>query len=397
MKKTSRKINKLLFRESFFCLLFSFVVLGLITLIGLNFSFFTPFNNAFKDFSYLDLYFTEKLDKNLGNINQDIILVNIDQLERKEIAVIMNKLDRQKPKVIGLDVIFKEEKSTDGDKVLAESHGINNLVTSYAMTNFGVVKSISTISAPHQNSGYSNFSFNPETSVVRDFQGVRKDGDSLQISFGAAVAKVFLNGEWNQDLENYLHKNRPINYKGNREHFLILEPEDVLSQDTIPIVKDKIVLLGFLGDAQNHQFNIEDKHFTPMNEKFVGKSAPDTFGLVVHANIINMIITADFISVVPQWILVLFTILITYLALTYFIWLANRQLASYVLRLNVTRLSFIVFFVWVSLLLFRNGVLFKTSAIIAVAAFSVGLIGYYKKIAHLLYKKLKWNGYFYHD
>lgn len=391
------KINKPLLREGFFCMLFSFLVLGLVSFIGLNLSFFTPFNKAFKDFSYLDLNYAEKLNKNFGKVNQNIILVNIDRLNRKEIAFLLGKLERQKPSVIGLDVIFKEEKNLDGDKALAKSHGITNLVTTYAISDEGLVRSSNKITRPNQLSGYGNFSFDPQTSVVRNFQGFRKVGDSMQIMFGAAVAKKFLKNDWHQDLETYLQKERPINYKGNRENFLILENEDILGQDTIPIVKGKIVLLGYLGNSQNHQFDIEDKHFTPMNKKFVGKSAPDTFGLVVHANIINMIVTDDFISVVPGWILILLTIVFTFLALTYFIWLAKRQLASYVLRLNLVRLSFMVTFVWIALLLFRNGVLFKTAGIIAVVAFSVGLIGYYKKLVHFLHKKFKWNGYFYQE
>ncbi len=378
-------------------MLFSFVILGVVTVIGLNLSFFTPFNNAFKDFSYLDLYYAEKLNENQGVINQNIILVNIDRLNRKEIANLLNKLNAQEPRVIGLDVIFRGEKNPAWDSLLAHSHRIDKLVTTYAISNAGVAKSLDKITGPNQTSGYSNFSFDPVTSVVRNFKGFRKDGDSIQISFGAAVSKFILGKDWNSDLETYLLKERPINYKGNRENFLILEHEDIKNQDTIPILKDKIILLGYLGNYQNHEFDIEDKHFTPMNYKFVGKSAPDTFGIVVHANIINMIITDDFISVVPNWLLILVTILFTYCALIYFIWLAKRQLASYILRLNVVRLTFIVFFVWVALLFFRNGILFKTAGIIAVAVFSIGLIGYYKKVAQFLQKKLKWNGYFYQE
>ncbi|WP_461443442.1 CHASE2 domain-containing protein [Maribacter sp.] len=360
-------------------------------------SFFTPFNNAFKDFSYLDLYYAEKLDRNIGDINKDIVLVNVERLGRAEIAAMMTKLERQKPKVIGLDIIFKEERDPIEDRALAQSHRMENLVTTYSLLNSGVDSSAARISRPDQISGYSNFSFDPTSSVVRNFQGYRKDGDSVQVAFGVAVAKFVMGEKWDGSLERYLDEERPINYKGNRDNFLILEPDDVLGRDTIPVVMNKIVLMGYLGHQENHRFDIEDKHFTPMNEKFVGKSAPDTFGVVIHANIINMIVSDDFISVVPNWILVLLTILFTFLALTYFIWLAKRQLASYILRLNIVRLVFIAVFVWIALLLFRNGILFKTAGIIAVAAFSIGLIGYYKKLAHFLYKKYKWNGYFYQD
>lgn len=389
--------NKFLLREAFFCMLFSFVVLGLVSLIGFNLSFFTPFNNAFKDFSYLDLYYAEKLDNDADPINKDIVLVNVGRLGRADIAAMVDKLAQQKPKVIGLDIIFKEERDPEGDSALAKSHRLKNLVTTYSVSNSGVDRSAQRFRRPNELSGYSNFSFDPNSSVVRYFQGYRKDGDSTQVAFGTAVAKLALENEWDPDLERYLEKERPINYKGNRDDFLILEQEDIQGQDTIPIITGKIVLIGYLGPPENHRFDIEDKHFTPMNEKFVGRSAPDTYGVVIHANIVNMILNNDFIRVVPNWFLVLLTILITFLALTYFIWLAKRQLASYILRLNIVRLVFIAVFVWIALLLFRNGILFKTAGIIAVAAFSIGLIGYYKKVAHFLHKKYKWNGYFYQD
>ena len=397
MKNHFKNINKPLFKEAFFAMLFSFLVLGVVSLISLNLSFFKPFENAFKDFSYLDLYYAEKLDDAEGDINQNIVLVNINRLERSEIAKLINKLKAQKPSVIGLDVIFKQKKDSIGDQALAQSLQGSNMVVAYEVTNTEVVKSISAIVSPDNKSAYTNFSFDPETAVARNFQGYRKNGDSLEVAFGTAISKMFLKDKWQDDWEAYLLKERPINFKGNRDNFLVLEYQDVMNLEEIPLVKDHIVLLGYLGDELQHEFNLEDKHFTPMNSKFVGKSAPDTFGLVVHANIINMIITDNFIKVVPNWFLVFLTIVLTFIALAYFIWLAKRQLASYILRLNIIRLAFMVVMVWIALLLFRSGVLLKTAGMIAVVAFSVGLIGYYKKLAHMLYKKFKWNGYFYHD
>ncbi len=397
MKNPFKNINKPLFKEAFFAMLFSFLVLGVVSLISLNLSFFKPFKNAFKDFSYLDLYYAEKLDDTAGDINQSIVLVNVNRLERSEIAKLINKLKAQKPSVIGIDVIFKQKKDSMGDQALAQSLQGSNMVVAYEVTNTEVVKSTSAIVSTEHKNAYSNFSFDPETTVVRNFQGYRKNGERIEVAFGTAISKMFLKNKWQEHWEAYLLKERPINFKGNRDNFLVLEYQDVMNLKEIPLVKDHIVLLGYLGDELHHEFDLEDKHFTPMNSKFVGKSVPDTFGLVVHANIINMIITDNFIKVVPNWFLVFLTIALTFIALAYFIWLAKRQLASYILRLNIIRLAFMVVMVWIALLLFRSGVLLKTAGMIAVVAFSVGLIGYYKKLAHMLYKRFKWNGYFYHD
>lgn len=397
MGKAFFKINFLLLKETFFCMIFSFLVLGLVTLIGLNINFFSPFKSAFKDSSYLDLYYSEKLDSSANRVSDPIILMNINRLERKEIALVLDKLQLQKPKVIGLDVVFKERRDSISDQQLIKVLSHRNIVTTYTLLDKGMNRSVTSIVGPNAYAGYSNFSFDQESSVVRNFQGVKRDGDSIQLSFATAVAKKFLKNKWDNKMVSYLSRERPINFMGSRDNFLVLEYEDIINQDSIPILKDKIVLLGYLGSPNNHRFDIEDKHFTPMNEKFVGRSVPDTFGLVIHANLIHMLLTKDFIKVVPNGVIVFLTVLLTFISLCYFIWLNKQQLASYLLRLNLIRLLFIVIFVWLSLLLFKNKILFKTASIIAVAVFSITLIGYYKKLAHVLFKKFKWNGYFYQE
>ncbi|RKR14652.1 CHASE2 domain-containing sensor protein [Maribacter vaceletii] len=397
MKKVFVKLNKVLFKEAFFCMLFSFLILGVIALIGLNISFFSPFEDAFKDFSYLDLYYTEKLEEKEEHVNENIFLVNVDKINRKEISLLLKAVAEQKPKVIGVDVIFKELKDPVLDNFLSESLQKKNVVTTYAFTNSGIDLSNEFIRNENATEGYTNFSFTSKSSVIRSFQGIKKENDTTYLSFGLAVAKKFYGNNWNSSIEKQLYTERTINYEANRDGFFVLEYKDLMNQESISILKDKIVLLGYLGDAKTHFLDLEDKHFTPMNKKFVGKSSPDTFGIVIHANIINMLITNNFINEVPNWVVMLVTLLLSYLALSYFIWLNKKQLASYILRLNILRIIFVIFFIWFSLLLFKNQILLKTAPIIAVVVFSVSLIGYYKKLVHYLNKKFKWKGYFYQD
>jgi CHASE2 domain-containing sensor protein len=378
-------------------MLFAFFVLGVIGYIGLNLNFFSPFKNAFQDFSYLDLYYAEKLEAETAGINKDIILINIERRNRKEIAALLEKLGDSGPKVIGLDVIFKDLQDPVWDQFLAKFLKGDKTVATYVFDQDKKIGSNKKIVHEQLDSGYSNFNFDDESAVIRNFRGVLHTPDSVHFAFGTVVAKKFMGQKWNDHLEAYLEKDRPINYSGNRGNFLLLEYNDVMEAGTSELLKDKIVLLGYLGNEKYHPFDMEDKHFTPMNPKFVGKSPPDTFGLVIHANIIRMLIEKDFIYEVPNWVGILLTVFLTYLALCYFIWLNKKQLASYILRLNVVQLVFIIFFVWISLLLFKQRILFKTAPIVAIMVFSIGLIGFYKKLAHYLYKRYRWQGYFFHD
>lgn len=396
MKKLLSRINPLLLKEAFFCMLFSFFIIGIIALIGINLSFFSPFKNAFKDFSYLDLYYAEKLNEENFDLNENIVLVNIDRLNRKEIAEVLDELKKFKPKVIGLDIIFKDKDDPVWDKFLADQLKDTSLVFAYSILGKRQVTTNSAIHRSIDDMGYSNFNFDTEAAVIRNFQAVKITAKDTLISFPAAIAMKCKSAEWLRENLSYFEMERPIKYSGNRNNFLILEREDIIGQKEISFLKDKIIMIGYLGNSDNHFHDMEDKHYTPMNPKFVGKSPPDTFGLVIHANIVQMLLTSNFIKTVPSIVLLFLTLLFTFFALAYFIYLNKRQLASYILRLNLVQLAFIVIFIYISLLFFKNGILLKVTSITATVVFSMGLIGYYKKLAHYLYKKYKWEGYFYH-
>jgi CHASE2 domain-containing sensor protein len=52
--------------------------------------------------------------------------------------------------------------------------------------------------------------------------------------------------------------------------------------------------LGFLGEIIG-DYVPGDIFFTPLNKKIIGRSLPDMYGVVVHANIIKMILDKEFI------------------------------------------------------------------------------------------------------
>ena len=57
----------------------------------------------------------------------------------------------------------------------------------------------------------------------------------------------------------------------------------------------------------------EDIFYTPLNKKYAGKTIPDMYGIIIHANIISMIISRDYIDPLPGWINILMAILICYM------------------------------------------------------------------------------------
>jgi CHASE2 domain-containing sensor protein len=60
------------------------------------------------------------------------------------------------------------------------------------------------------------------------------------------------------------------------------------------------VILGFLG-KDLRATSWEDKFITPLNKNYAGKTRPDMYGVVVHANAVSMILNKDYIDVLEEW------------------------------------------------------------------------------------------------
>src|SRR5690606_1880692 len=104
-----------------------------------------------------------------------------------------------------------------------------------------------------------------------------------------------------------------INYRGNildlhnassfsgryfaLDWYQALDPEYVLPE----LITDKIVIMGYMGD-DFEDTSWDDKFFTPLNRQYAGKTNPDMYGPVVHANIVSMILNEDYIDELPDWL-----------------------------------------------------------------------------------------------
>lgn len=100
--------------------IFTYLTLGLLSLIFFNISVFDFIEDAFDDFSYLDLIQSKNIFK-YDKVNSDIILVNIENRDREELAFLIEHLANQSPKVIGIDAVFREKRDAYKDSVLAST------------------------------------------------------------------------------------------------------------------------------------------------------------------------------------------------------------------------------------------------------------------------------------
>ena len=107
-----------------------FVFIFLFTVIKtfpLNLKVLNPIKNAFQDFDYTDYYFSELT--NLKYVSNDIVIVNIEDLNREGIAHTIDMVSKGSPKVIGLDIFFRKQSKTENDSLLKRILGkTKNLV-----------------------------------------------------------------------------------------------------------------------------------------------------------------------------------------------------------------------------------------------------------------------------
>ncbi|WP_405385016.1 CHASE2 domain-containing protein [Maribacter sp. LLG6340-A2] len=393
-KKKKKKLSKwILMRDGLFSTLLSLLCCYLLSLLFFNTSFFNPLSKALQDFSFLDVYYAERLNAE-EKVNPDIFLINVEHKNRYELGLVMQKLLKENPKVIGFDVVLKDFNRTKADTLLAKQLNNKKVVGSTIITHDQEISNHPFFRCA-QKPGFVNFNFDGTSAVVREFESEVHKFKSTHQSFALSIAKLYLsNKEWKQrKLNQELKGSKVINYQGNLNGFFHFTIDDFMALEDISFINDKIVLLGYLGTPTGNIYDVEDKHFTPLNEITAGKSIPDMYGLVIHANIIAMILNNGFMHEVSKITLLLLTFIFSFLASIYFIWLSKRLKISYRTVRKGVLFLFAILLVWFTLMLFKKGIVIKSAPIIAVTVFSAGFIKFYKHLVRFINTKIKFKSY----
>jgi CHASE2 domain-containing sensor protein len=386
------KKTVLLLKDSFLCSIFSLLLIFLLSFLFINISFFNPMKKAIKDFSFLDVYYAKNFNAS-NTINKDIIIINAEHRSRFELSYLLENVSKAQPKVIGVDIIFKDKKDTSSDSLLLKSLNYSNVVNSYLIDNKTLTTSFSQ-PLNDDNLGFVNFNFDNKTNVIRDFIGIKKIDTQEYRSFPSEVAELYLNEKWDSDYYNSkISRRNRIKYYGRQDSFMSFGFDEFMLLSDKSIIRDKIVLIGYLGGPMGSEYDVEDKHFTPLNTTVSGKSNPDMFGIVIHANIINMLINKDFMFTVSNFWIIVFSFFTMFFAIMYFLWLQENVGISFKTNKKIVLFLFTVILMWFTLWLFNNGIVFKTAPIIGITLAGCGFINYYKYLIKLIKKKREWKSY----
>ncbi len=386
----------LLFRDTFLCTLFTSLIALLFYFIVVNISFLNVFSKAFGDFEFTDIYYSRQLGR--AETSRNIILVNVGHTDRAEIAKAIEIVSDQNPKVIGLDLIFKDLKSPKEDSLLRKALQKANIITTYIAYPDSLIQNHSFFTNFSGKSGFVNILSKEEHLVIRDFEAWKLNHrEDTLVSFAVQAALKF-----NPDLRKKvfaLRASTPIDYTANIDDtnspgsFMHFDIAEILRRKTIPVMEGAIVIFGYLGSPTNNPNDIEDKHFTPMNPVIAGKSLPDMYGAVIHANIIKTIITDSYLFKVSRFWTRFWAVLSCMTAIFWGLQFSKKRPVAYEATLKIIQFLLSIFILYFALLLLKAGILLTITPVLGFTLLGLEMINFFKSLMQYLKAKYAWKSY----
>lgn len=380
-------------RDTILATIMVFLVMGLLSLIPFNTHVLDPIKMALQDFDYNDLAYSQ-FDKNgHTSVDTNIVVVNIEDGNRAEITAMLEKIMLQKPAVVGVDVVFNEPKDPVTDAALTNlftQH--NNIVLAY---NLSIEKDKTAAEGflypKAKQKGYANF-VGEEGGSIRHFAPVIKKEEEY-ISFSAAIMKIADIKKYEQLIARH-HSTEPINYSRSADKYILLSGRDIMEMDMSAIsLAGKTVLVGYVAN----DLNIEDKHFTPLNKKSVGKSVPDMPGVFIHANIISMVKSGDYVSKWPGWMVWTLAVLLCWLHMSLFIRYFIDKHIWFHLVAKIAQVLSAVLIVYLGLLFFYKwDIKINLTPTFVAIILAVDVLYFYEALVAWLHKKFGFHSLFVH-
>lgn len=288
--------------STFFILLLTFLV----GLLPVKTEFPKLIKQDIDDYDLYDLHFTRS-ESTVVEVpsyrDTNIVLLQIGQ-DRQTIVRQLYELIRLAPRVIAVDALFRQPSAdSSADQMLRELiESSESIIVSSRLekddSTGGLFERRSFFDSDRFDGrhGYDNF-IGERTSTVRSFAPFYRSEGRDFVSFAARVVE-----KYRKDDFDYLRKRGKttefIQYKGNIEQFYSFTRVDffefLATGQLEEKVRGRIVLLGHF--EKPFPNSLEDLHFTPLNEQVGGRSFPDMYGVVIQANIVQMMLNKDYIT-----------------------------------------------------------------------------------------------------
>ena len=392
--------NVKLLVESFLATVLVFCVLGIFSIFPYDIKFLNPIKILMKDFKYTDIYYSKLADKDKP-VNSEIVLVNIGNLDRGGIAATLNGLQQAEPAVIGVDVMFYGRKDTLSDLFLREELSRPNVVATCILHAEEYPPTILTSNGffGDLNYAYANLVAGDSlNSTIREIMPFYDDGEYYAEAFTSKILEMYDSSAFSE-LERRGNEIEIINYYGTYKQFVDYEGEQIIFGEFDPAsVKDKIVLLGYMGNYVGDASNLEDFKYTPLNHEVVGKSIPDMHGLTIHANILTMYMHRQYIDKMHTAGSFLMDFLICYVHVVLFMFLFVKLHLWYHLWAKLIQFFTAVVLIYILFYFYEmHHYLINATLILITILISVDVLYLYETLAVVVYKKFGYKSYFIHE
>jgi len=175
---------------------------------------------------------------------------------------------------------------------------------------------------------------------------------------------------YNQEkYQKYIDRNMReeiIYYHGGSQPFIIFEAEEIVdTNENLSLIKDKIVLLGYVKQNMYSPGDTVDSHFTPLKRSPDGHA--DAKGIEIHAHILSMILSENYINHLPGWTNYIWAFLITQAFLMFFCYLYVYKTNYFDVISKPVQFVGIIVVLWLTFIIF-DSFMFKIDMVPAVVS-----------------------------
>jgi len=284
---------KQVFKRTLFCLItILFFKLCISPIIHLPET-LSPFTNKIDDFELSDLCFAYFHKKVADDTN--IVIVNSNTHDAKTIALNISRIEKYKPKAIGLDMNFYGPALSKDSKDFADTiikYKDNLVLAEFTDKRLSKLPFYKTLNWKLNGIGGFNFGYVSIERVMhtkRNFTPYPFLGTTKVDAFAVKIIRIAYGNDKLTKLNDREREEELINYRngffGTNRYTVI----DSVLNDSM-LFHNKIVLFG-----NDDSTSIVDLYYTPLNKGF-GRSIPDMHGIEYHAHIISTILNNDYID-----------------------------------------------------------------------------------------------------
>lgn len=258
-------------------------------------SFFPP---TYWPWRWMDFF--QKAEK-VCTPDTNFVIIDVGHLSRPQIAMLLQRVAAQKPRVIVMDLYFAYRQDPEADSLLQETlcqvaamiplYLPSDIEDGAASEGRPSVPVSDPFFAACARKAFANLLYRESSGghIVRYARLYHRSRTGMEPSLAWAAA---LHLDSASVSGKVLPPILPIRYRGNISCFYFFGGKDIITDTPpLPVLSHKAIFIGFADPLYKYT---EDLFFSPLGVRFFTLTTPDMYGVVIHANIASMLYHQNF-------------------------------------------------------------------------------------------------------